>query len=234
MGKETVDALVEGGKASAAPPLGSSLGPMKVNIGQVVSEINEKTKIFKGMKVPVKVIVDTDTKEFKIEVGTPPVTQLIKKEVNLEIGSGEPNKLKVGDIAFEQVIKLAKMKQDAILANNFKAAVKTVIGVCGTMGILIDGKDFKTIMKEVNEGKYDELIKEEKTEISEERKAELDKINKELQAKQKEVLKQKEAEKAAAAAAIPAAKEAAPGAPGAAAAPAAGAAKPEAKKEAKK
>ena len=181
MGKETVDALVEGGKASAAPPLGSSLGPMKVNIGQVVSEINEKTKIFKGMKVPVKVIVDTDTKEFKIEVGTPPITQLIKKEVNLEIGSGEPNKLKVGDIAFEQVIKLAKMKQDAILANNFKAAVKTVIGVCGTMGILIDGKDFKTVIKEVNEGKYDELIKEEKTEISEERKAELDKINKELQ-----------------------------------------------------
>ena len=94
MGTETVETLVDRGKASAAPPLGSSLGPLKVNIGQVISSINEKTKIFNGMKVPVKVIVNTETKDFKIEVGTPPASQLIKKEINLESGSGEPNKNK--------------------------------------------------------------------------------------------------------------------------------------------
>ncbi len=75
--KQIVEALVEGGKASAAPPLGSSLGPLKVNIGLVVSQINDKTKDFKGMKVPVKVIVDLDSKEFTIEIGTPPASQLI-------------------------------------------------------------------------------------------------------------------------------------------------------------
>ena len=62
--KETVDALVEGGKASAGPPIGSSLGPLKVNVGQIVQQINAKTAAFKGMKVPVKIIVDTETKEF--------------------------------------------------------------------------------------------------------------------------------------------------------------------------
>ena len=65
MAKETIETLIEGGKASAAPPLGPALGPLKVNIGQVVADINKKTADFKGMKVPVKVIVDTKTKEFE-------------------------------------------------------------------------------------------------------------------------------------------------------------------------
>jgi large subunit ribosomal protein L11 len=62
--KQTVQALVEGGKATAAPPLGSSLGPLGVNVGQIVADINKKTADFKGMKVPVKVIIDTETKEY--------------------------------------------------------------------------------------------------------------------------------------------------------------------------
>ena len=68
MAKEKIDVLVEGGKATAAPPLGPALGPLGVNIGEVVGTINEKTKAFAGMKVPVKVTVDSDTKEFDIEV----------------------------------------------------------------------------------------------------------------------------------------------------------------------
>lgn len=200
MRKETVEALVDGGKASAAPPLGSSLGPLKVNIGQVISGINEKTKVFSGMKVPVRVIVDIETKEFQIEVGTPPTSQLIKKEINLEVGSGEPNKLKVGVLGFEQIIKIAKMKKDSLLVNNFKAAVKTVVGACGSMGILIDNEDFKVVMKKIDEGKYDSLIKDEKTDVSEEKKSELERINKELKAEQRVLAKKKEEEKAAAAA----------------------------------
>ena len=95
MAKETVESLVEGGKASAAPPLGPALGPLKINIGQVVAEINKKTAAFAGMKVPIKIIVDTETKEFEVEVGSPPVSELIKKELGLEKGSGTPNKNKI-------------------------------------------------------------------------------------------------------------------------------------------
>ena len=209
--KQTVDALVEGGKASAAPPLGSSLGPLKVNIGQVVAQINEKTKDFKGMKVPVKVIVDTETKEFEITIGTPPATQLIMKEINLPKGSGEPNKNKVGVIAFEQVLKVANMKESSLIVNNKKSAVKTIIGSCQSAGILIDGKDATQILKEVDEGKYDSIIKSNKTEPDASKKAELEKIAKDLESKSKALAKEKaeakataEAEAAAKAATAPA------------------------------
>ncbi len=244
--KQTVDALVEGGKASAAPPLGSSLGPMKVNIGQVVAQINEKTKDFKGMKVPVKVIVDTETKEFEITIGTPPATQLIMKEIGLEKGSGEPNINKVGVIAFEQVIKVAKMKSSSLIVNSLKSAVKTVVGSCQSAGILIDGKDAKEVLKEIDNGVYDNLIAAEKTEPDAEKKERLTILAKELDAKRKQVEKQKSEAKAAAEAAKAAAAAAAPaagttptaGTPAAApakgAAPAKAAPKKESAKHAKK
>lgn len=197
MTKETVEVLVEGGKATAGPPIGSSLGPLKVNIGEIVSKINEKTKEFKGMKVPVKIIVDTQTKKFEIEVGTPPVSQLIKKELGLDKGSGEPNKTKVGVLAFEQIIKIAKMKIGSLNVKNLKAAVKTVVGSCVTSGILIDSKDPKIISKEIDKGVYDDLIKAEKTEVSAEKNKQLEEIRKEVEIQRKEMEKRKEAEKAA-------------------------------------
>ena len=174
--KQTVDALVEGGKASAGPPIGSSLGPLKVNIGQVVTQINDMTKDFKGMKVPVKIIVDTETKEFEIKIGTPPATQLIMKEIGLEKGSGEPNINKAGVISFEQVIKVAKMKSSSLIVNNIKSAVKTIVGSCQSAGILIDGKDAIEILKEIDEGKYDSLINSGKTEPDAEKKKKLDEL----------------------------------------------------------
>ena len=69
--KQTISSLVTGGEASAGPPLGPALGPLGVNIMEVIAKINEKTGDFKGMKVPVTVSVDTDTKEYDIEVGIP-------------------------------------------------------------------------------------------------------------------------------------------------------------------
>jgi len=218
--KQTVDALVEGGKATAGPPLGSSLGPLKVNVGAVVAKINEMTKDFKGMKVPVKVIVDPETKEFDITIGTPPTTQLLMKEISLEKGSGEPNTLKAGVISFEQVIKVAKMKQSSLIVKNLKSAVKTVVGSCQSSGILIDGKEAREILKEIDEGKFDNLISSGKTEPSEEKKKQLAEVAKDLSAKVKEREKQKAVAKAEAEAKA-AAKAAATGAtPAAGATPA--------------
>ena len=199
--KQTVDALVDGGKASAGPPIGSSLGPLKVNIGQVVAEINQKTKDFAGMKVPVKIIVDTEDKTFTITIGTPPASQLIKKEIGIESCSGEPHVNKIGAITFEQIIKVARMKQSSLIVNNLKSAVKTIAGSCQSSGILIDGKDAIEILKEIDNGNYDDLIKNEKTEPSAEKKKQMADLTKELLSKSESRKKEKAAAKAAAEAA---------------------------------
>ncbi len=232
MGKKaTVEALVDGGKAVAGAALGGTLGPMKVNIGQVVSEINTKTRDFSGMKVPVKIIVDTEDKSFTIEIGTPPASQLIMKEINLEKGSGEPHINKAGVISFEQVIKVARMKSSSLIVNNVKSAVKTIVGSCQSAGILIDGKDAREILKEIDEGKYDALIASGKTEPDAEKKQRLIELGKELESRKKQVEKQKAEAKAAAEAEAAAKAAAAGAAPAASTAPAPGAAAPAAKKE---
>lgn len=199
MPKETVEVMVEGGKATAAPPLGPALGPMGVNIGQVVSTINDKTKAFAGMKVPVKVIIDKDTKEFDIEVGTPPTSQLIKKEAGIEKGSGNVIEDKVADILIEQIIKIAKMKESVLLGKTLKNKVKEIVGTCNSMGILVEGKAAIDSIKDINEGKFDEEIRTEKTELTAEEKAKLEEEKKklaeemesrraELEAKAKEII----------------------------------------------
>src|SRR3989344_1013656 len=114
MAKQTIEVLIAGGKATAAPPLGPALGPLGVNIGQVVSEINKKTASFNGMQVPVKVVVESENKSFDISVGTPPVSSLIFKEAGIEKGSGNPVVDKVADLKMEQVIKISKMKYDSL------------------------------------------------------------------------------------------------------------------------
>lgn len=166
MASQTVESLIPGGKATAAPPLGPQLGPLGVNIGQVVGEINKKTAAFNGMQVPVKVIVDTDTKEFEITIGTPPASALILKEADIKKGSGNPNTDKVADVLIEQIIKVAKMKEDSLLGIDLKARVKEIIGTCNSMGILVEGKPAVETIKDVNDGKFDEEIRTEKTELS--------------------------------------------------------------------
>ena len=180
MAKEKINVLVEGGKATAAPPLGPALGPMGVNIGQVVSEINKKTAEFKGMQVPVTVTIDRDTKQFEISVGTPPASALIKKEANLEKGSGKPNTEKVADLLIEQIIKIAKMKGDDTLGKSTKQKVKEIIGTCDSMGILVEGKPARETMRDIEAGKFDEEIRLEKTELSAEELAHLEEERKKL------------------------------------------------------
>jgi len=149
---QVVEVLVEGGKASPGPPLGPALGPLGVNIGQVVVKINELTKDYAGMTVPVKVIVDPKTKKFEIEVGTPPTSALIKKELGIEKGSSDPRKQKVGDLKLEQVIKIARMKKDNSLSYTLKGVVLEVLGACVSMGVTVEGKDPREIQKLIKEG----------------------------------------------------------------------------------
>ncbi len=189
MAKETVEVLIEGGKASAAPPLGPALGPLGINIGQVVSEINKKTGDFKGMKVPVKVIVDADTKEFEIKIGTPPCAELIKKEAGIKTASGNPLTTKVADLKIEQAIKVAQMKSDALLGKDLVSKTKEVIGTCDSMGVMVEGKQAREVIKEINEGKHVEKIMSGKTELTEEEKKELEAERTRLAGELKEQMK---------------------------------------------
>ena len=152
---EIIKALVEGGKASAGPPLGPALGPMGVNIMQVINTINEKTKQFNGMKVPVKVIIDPATKNFEIEVGTPPAASLILNEMGGEKGSSSPTRHKAGDITIDQAIKVAKMKFDNLLGRDLKHKTKEIIGTCRSMGVTVEGKNPSEIQKAIDDGEYD-------------------------------------------------------------------------------
>jgi len=170
---QTVDAMVEGGKASAAPPLGPALGPLGVNIGEIVSEINKKTADFKGVQVPVKIIVEDD-KSFTITVGTPPVSALIKQEAHIQKGSGSPASDLVADLKIEQTIKIAKMKSDSLSGNDMFAKVKEVIGTCNSMGVMVEGKRAMETIQDINEGSFAEEIKAEKTELSAEALKELE------------------------------------------------------------
>jgi large subunit ribosomal protein L11 len=158
MAKETVEILIEGGKATPGPPLGPAIGPLGINMMQVVEQINEKTSDFAGIKVPVKVIVDVGTKAFEIEVGTPPTTALIMDELNIEKGSQDPGLDKVADLSIEQALKIARMKFSALLSNDYKMATKEVVGTCVSMGLTVDGKDPKTVQKEIDEGIYDQQL----------------------------------------------------------------------------
>jgi large subunit ribosomal protein L11 len=166
MAKEKIETMVEGGKATAAPPLGPALGPLKVNIAEVISAINKKTAAFKGMQVPIKVIVDKDTKAVEIEVGTPPTSALIKKEAGIEKGAGNPLTDKVADLRIEQIIKIAKMKEDNLLGVGMKKKIKEVIGTCNSMGVLVEGVPAVEAIQSVEDGVFDEEIKLEKTELT--------------------------------------------------------------------
>jgi len=157
--KKVVELLVDGGKATAGPPIGPILGPLGVNVLMVVNKINELTKEYSGMKVPVTVTVDPETKEFEVSVGIPTTSALIVKEAQIEKGSGAPNTEKVGNLTMEQVIKIAKIKSPSLLASNLKAAVKEILGSCVSIGVTVEGKDPKDVQKELEEGVYDDIIK---------------------------------------------------------------------------
>jgi large subunit ribosomal protein L11 len=156
--KKIVELLVNGGQANAGPPLGPALGPLGVNTMAVVTKINELTKDYAGMKVPVKVAVDVEDKTFEVTVGTPTASALIVSELKIEKGSGTPNTEKVGNLSMEQVVRVAKMKRPQLLSQTLKSAAKEMLGTCVSMGVTVEGKDPREVQREIDEGSYEDLF----------------------------------------------------------------------------
>ncbi|MBW6517590.1 MAG: 50S ribosomal protein L11 [ANME-2 cluster archaeon] len=154
---QVVEALVPGGKANPGPPLGPALGPLGVNIKEIVDSINEKTADFNGMQVPVKIIFDAK-KNYTIEIGTPPTSALILKELGIEKGSGHSGTDMVGNLSIEQAAKVARMKRDSLLATNFKSAVNEIIGSCVPMGVTVEGMDPREAQKAVKNGDFNDRL----------------------------------------------------------------------------
>jgi len=159
--KKVVEALVSGGQATAGPPLGPALGPLGVNVLAIVNKINELTGHYSGMKVPVNITVDTETKQFEVIVGTPTASALIVSELGVEKGSGKPNTEKIGNLSLEQIVRIAKAKGTELLAKNLKTAVKEVLGSCVSMGVTVEDKDPREVQREIDEGKHDSLFEKE-------------------------------------------------------------------------
>lgn len=156
--RKVVELLVNGGQATAGPPLGPALGPLGLNVMAVVNRINELTRDYSGMKVPVKVAVDVETKDFEVTVGTPTTSALIVSELKIEKGSGTPSAQKVGNLTMEQALRISRIKRQELLAKTLKAAVKEILGSCVSLGVTIDGRDPREVQRGIDEGKYDEIF----------------------------------------------------------------------------
>ena len=191
--------LVDAGDMKPGPAVGQQLGPLGINIGKVVSDVNSSTLEFKGMKVPVELDIDSKTRDFSVKVFSPPTSELIKKEAGIEKGSGTPNKIRLGNISIEQIIKIAKIKNPNMITSSFKSTVKSVVGSCTSLGVFIDNKESKEVEIEIDSGHYDKEISEQLTETSEEKKEKLASFFEKVKDRQDKIAEQeaKEAEEAA-------------------------------------
>jgi large subunit ribosomal protein L11 len=125
-----------GGTANPAPPVGPALGQHGVNIMEFIQQYNAKTADMKGQMVPALVTIFED-RSFKFELKTPPVTALVKQVLGLKLGSGEPNKTKVGTITADQIRAIAEKKLPDMNTTDINAAIKMVEGTIKSMGITI-------------------------------------------------------------------------------------------------
>ncbi len=140
MAKE-VEAIIKlqipAGKATPAPPIGPALGQKGINIMQFCNEFNQKTKDQEGIILPVIITVYKD-KSFTFEIKTPPVSELIKKTLKIEKGSGEPNKTKVGRLTKKQVREIAEKKMKDLNTDDIEAAMRIVEGTARSMGVEVE------------------------------------------------------------------------------------------------
>lgn len=133
----TIKVQAPGGQATPAPPIGPALGQHGVNIGQFVSQFNEKTKQYNGMTVPAVISVYAD-RSFDFIVKSPPAAALLKDAAKIAKGSGEPKTEKVGTVTKDQVRKIAETKQEDLNASDIEQAMKIVEGTARSMGIVVE------------------------------------------------------------------------------------------------
>ena len=160
MVEKTFNFIVNGGEATGGPPIGPALGPLGVNIMQIVAKINEETSEYKGVPIPVDVIIDTDTKEFMVKVGMLSTFALITQTLNISKGSSTPNTDYVGNLSIDQVIDISRKKRNGLFSSTLKSAVKEIIGSCQSMGITIEDQHAKVMQDRISAGEFDTKVAE--------------------------------------------------------------------------
>ena len=153
-----VSLLVEGGEAKPTGSIAPTLGPTGVNIVEVIKDINERTKEFKGMKVPVKVFVDKKKRTFELEVGIPPASALIMKEAGIKKGSGTPQAMDAGEVKYEQILEIVKIKRTNLLATSMKTGSLEILGCMNSMGVKCEGENPRVFQNKVKNGDLDKRI----------------------------------------------------------------------------
>ncbi len=136
--KAVVKVQIAAGKATAAPPVGTALGPHGINMGQFIKEYNERTASLTGSVVPAVVTVFED-RTYTFVTKSPPAADLIRKEAGIEKGSGQPNKVKVGKITRAKVRSIAEIKMNDLNANSLESAMRMIEGTARSMGVEISG-----------------------------------------------------------------------------------------------
>ena len=129
---------IPGGQATPAPPVGPALGQHGVNIGQFVTQFNEKTKDLQGTITPVEISVYKD-KSFTFIIKSPPAAVLLKKAAGIAKGSSEPNRDKIGAVTKSQVEEIVKVKMPDLNAKNLDMAGKIIEGTARSMGLKVEG-----------------------------------------------------------------------------------------------
>jgi large subunit ribosomal protein L11 len=122
---------------------------MGVSTDAVVKEINEKTKDFSGIKLPVKIFVDVATKKYRIEVGTPPTSALILKEAGVQKGAKAKDEI-VGNITLDQCKRIAGSKEAHMYGNTLSDRVKQVLGTCKSVGVTCDGENPRLVIAKID------------------------------------------------------------------------------------
>ena len=135
--KSKIKVQAPGGQATPAPPIGPALGAHGVNIGQFISQFNEKTKDLNGMTVPVVISVFKDG-SFEFEVKSPPAAALLKEAAGIAKGSGVPNVDKVGKVTMDQCREIAEKKMSDLSARDIEAGAKIIAGTARSMGIVVE------------------------------------------------------------------------------------------------
>ena len=125
---------IPAGRANPAPPVGTALGPQGINIMAFCKEFNSRTQAQDGLILPVEITIFAD-KSFTFILKTPPAAILIKKELGLEKGSGQPNRVKVGKLTKAQVRKIAEVKMPDLNCDSIESAMAMVAGAARSMGV---------------------------------------------------------------------------------------------------